>query len=185
MKGKLFLIVVMLAVMLSGWMPGATVQPAQAAESDTLSLLINNKTGEIIQLTLMGPATYTFTLQVGKSTQQVLPGKYKYQYFACEGKKTGTFTISKNGKLLVLAACSKNQKQKSKEIKVRIDNRTGGVVWLNLVGPASYQFSLKPGSSVIWVIKGKYTYTAFGCGGASTSGTRKLNSGMLWSWYCY
>lgn len=183
MKGKLFLIVVMLAVMLSGWVPGATLQPAQAAENDTLSLLIINKTGETIQLTLVGPATYTFTLQAGKSTQQVLPGKYKYQYFACQGKKTGTFTISKDGKKLLLASCSKNQK--SKLARVKIDNRTGGFVWLNLVGPATYQFSLKPGKSEIWVIKGKYTYTAFGCGGASVSGTRKLNSGMLWSWYCY
>ncbi len=185
MKSKVFLILVLLAFVLSGYMPGAPVQMARAAETTTLSLLINNKTGETLQLNLVGPQTYTFTVLPGKSTQLVEPGKYKYTYLACQGKKTGTFTISKNGKLLTLAACSKNQKQKSKEVKVRIDNRTGGVVWLNLVGPTTYQFSLKPGSSVIWVIKGKYQYTAFGCGGASVSGTRQLRSGMLWSWYCY
>lgn len=183
MKNKLFLAVVMLALLLSGWMPGAPVQTAQAADSDTLSLLIVNKTRETVQLNLIGPQNYTFTVLPGKSTQLVQPGKYKYTYLACQGKKTGTFTISKNGKQLVLAACSKNQK--SKEVKVRIDNRTGGFVWLNLVGPTSYQFSLKPGSSVIWVIKGKYTYTAYGCGGASVSGTRQLRNGVLWSWYCY
>lgn len=182
MKNKLFLVVVMLAVMLSGWMPGAS---AQAAEGDTLSLFINNKTGETVQLNLIGPQNYTFTVLPGKSTQLVQPGKYKYNYLACQGKKTGVFTISKNGKQLVLAACSKNQKQKNKEVKIRIDNRTGGLVWLTLVGPTTYQFSLKPGSSAIWVIKGKYTYTAYGCGGASVSGTRQLRNGMLWSWYCY
>lgn len=183
MKSKVFLIIVLVTFLLSGYMPGAPVQTARAAETTTLSLLITNKTGETLQLNLVGPQTYTFTVPPGKSTQLVEPGKYKYTYLACQGKKSGTFTISKDGKKLLLASCSKNQK--GKLVRVKIDNKTGGFVWINLVGPASYQFSLKPGNSEIWVIKGKYTYTAFGCGGASRSGTYKLRSGMTWSWFCY
>jgi hypothetical protein len=185
MKGKLFLIVVLVALLLSGWMPGAPVQPVQAASTTPLNLLVNNKTGETVQLNLVGPQNYTFTVQPEKSTQQVLAGKYKYTYQACQGKKTGTFTISKNGKQLVLAACSKNQKQKSKEVRVKISNQTGGVVRLNLSGPGTYNFTLNTGSSVIWVIKGKYNYTAYGCGGAAISGTRNLRNGLNWTWYCY
>lgn len=187
MKGKLFLITVLVALILSGWMPGAPVQPAQAAAPTTLNLLVNNKTGETVTLYLVGPENYTFTVQPGKSTQLVEPGKYKYNYQACQGKKTGTFIISKNGKQLTLAACSKNQKgkQKSKEVRVNISNQTGGTVWLTLTGPASYNFTLKTGSTAIWVIKGKYNYSAYGCGGAASSGTRKLRSGLTWTWYCY
>jgi hypothetical protein len=185
MKGKLFLITVLVALILSGWMPGAPVRTAQAASTTPLNLLVNNKTGETVQLNLVGPQNYTFTVQPGKSTQQVLAGKYKYTYQACQGKKTGTFTISKNGKQLTLAACSKNQKQKSKEVKVNISNQTGGTVWLTLTGPAAYNFTVQPGTSAIWVIKGKYNYSAYGCGGAASSGTRKLRSGLTWTWYCY
>lgn len=186
MKGKLFLVVVLVTFVLSGWSPVLLAQHAQAADGSTATqpLVINNKTKETVQLTLTGPATYVFTVQPGKSTQQLLPGKYQYTYNACEGKKKGTVVVSNKSKQLVLAACPKNKKTKGKEVRVNINNRTGGTVMLNLTGPANYQFSLKSGTSAIWVLKGTYTYTGWGCGASLSGGPRKLKSGMIWTWFC-
>jgi hypothetical protein len=150
----------------------------------TYKLVLNNKTGETIKVTLTGPMTYTFTLQPGKTSQDVKPGKYRYSYQACQGEKKGTVEVKKNGTLLVLAACPKNQKASSGEVNVKIKNDTGGTVWLNLSGPATYSFSLAPGKSTITVLKGRYNYTAYGCGGASVSGTKQIRSNMEWRFWC-
>ena len=59
---------------------------------------------------------------------------------------------------------------------VKIDNDTGGPVWLNLSGPATYNLSLPACNSTITVQRGKYTYIAYGCGVASLSGHKQLGS---------
>ena len=150
----------------------------------TYKLVLNNKTGETIQITLTGPMTYTFTLQPGKTSQDVKPGKYRYTYKACQGEKKGTVEVKKNGTLLVLAACPKNQKTGSGEAKVKIKNDTGGTIWLNLSGPANYNFTLAPGKTTITVLKGKYNFTIYGCGGGSSTGTQQLKDNMEWRFWC-
>ena len=55
----------------------------------TYKLVLNNKTGQAVTVTLTGPATYTFTLQPGKTSQDVKPGKYRYSYQACAGGEEG------------------------------------------------------------------------------------------------
>ena len=52
-----------------------------------------------------------------------------------------------------------------------IDNATGGIITLYLNGPASYTFQLGDGRTTLEVCGGSYTFTAYGCGGASLSGT--------------
>ncbi len=150
----------------------------------TYKLVLNNKTGETIKITLTGPMTYTFTLQPGKTSQDVKPGKYRYTYKACLGEKKGTVEVKKNGTLLTLAACPKNQKNKSGDVTVKIKNDTGGTVWLTLSGPMAYNLSLPAGRSTITVLRGKYTYKAYGCGGASISGTKQLGGNNEWRFWC-
>lgn len=150
----------------------------------TYRLVLNNKTGETVTVTLSGPMTYTFTLQPGKNTQDVKPGKYRYAYEACQGEKKGTVEVNKNDKLLTLAACPKNQKNKSGEVNVKIKNDTGDAVWLTLTGPGTYNLSLPAGRSTITVLRGKYTYTAYGCGGASLSGSKQLGGNIEWRFWC-
>lgn len=70
-----------------------------------------------------------------------------------------------------------------KTVKVRIVNNTGGGLSLHLQGPASYQFNFGAGTHTINVVPGNYTYTAWGCG-TSASGSKKLNAGSEWEWYC-
>jgi hypothetical protein len=150
----------------------------------TYKLVLNNKTGQVVTVTLAGPATYTFTLQPGKTSQDVKPGKYRYSYPACQGEKKGTVEVKKNGTLLTLAACPKNKKPADGNADVKIKNDTGGTIWLSLSGPGMYRFSLAPGRSTITVLKGKYNYTAHGCGGASLSGSKALKSNMEWRFWC-
>jgi len=71
-----------------------------------------------------------------------------------------------------------------KTVKILIENDTGGTLTLNLSGPKSYNFTFGPGNHTINVVAGTYSYTAWGCGGASTSGTKKLNAGDEWRFYC-
>ena len=150
----------------------------------TYKLVLNNKTGQVVTVTLIGPATYTFTLQPGKTSQDVKPGKYRYSYEACEGKKSGTVEVKKNGTLLTLAACPKNKKTGSGEVPVKIKNDTGATVWLSLTGPATYSFTLAPGRSTITVLKGKYSYKIYGCGGGTATGTRQIGNNLEWRFWC-
>ena len=52
-----------------------------------------------------------------------------------------------------------------------ITNDTGGPVTLNLVGPTDYVFYLETGEITLLVCPGIYSYTGYGCGGTSISGT--------------
>jgi Bacterial SH3 domain len=65
---------------------------------------------------------------------------------------------------------------------IDISNTTGGTVTLYLSGPASYTFTLGTGDTTISVCPGTYSYTAYGCGGASTSGT--MSTGESHEFYC-
>jgi hypothetical protein len=69
-------------------------------------------------------------------------------------------------------------------VTVTIINDTGGTLTLSLSGPASYRFTFSPGRHTIQVVPGTYSYTAWGCGGASTSGTHDLSEGDEWRFWC-
>ena len=186
MKIKIITAILIMAFLISGWAPAAKVAHAAADNSTETAtsypLVVNNKTGQVVQLKLVGPATYNFTVKSGKNTFTVQEGKYKYSYFACNGTKTGTVVVGKTNKLLTLAACKAKGKP-VKTIKFNIVNDTSGTITLILNGPASYNFSLSTGKHVLSVVKGKYTYTAYGCG-SSMSGTVNLRQGLIWRFWC-
>lgn len=76
------------------------------------------------------------------------------------------------------------KEQSGPTVKIPIQNNTGGSLTLTLSGPAQYSFTLGPGKHTITVVKGTYNFTAYGCGGASDSGSRVLKSGIEWEWFC-
>jgi len=189
MKFKFFVPLLIAALMISAWTPiPVNLNPPQEnssqAAATSVQLVVNNKTGETLNLSLKGPATYNWNINPGKTTQTVVPGKYKYTYKACGGQKSGTVEAKKTGKVLTLAACNQKGAKAAGMVNVKIRNDTGGYVQLNLTGPATYTFSLAPGNSTIQIIKGKYQYTAWGCGGASVSGTKQLGGGITWTFFC-
>lgn len=162
----------------------AAANADEASAASTVQLIVNNKTGAKVTLTLTGPSKYTLTINTGKNKVQVAPGKYKYSYKACDKTNTGNVKVQKSGDTLALAACPKTAAAGEKTVTVTINNKTGGGMTLVLSGPANYRFSLAPGTTKITVLPGKYNYTVYGCGGASKSGTQKLNAGFKWSWWC-
>ncbi|PKN97249.1 MAG: hypothetical protein CVU42_16985 [Chloroflexi bacterium HGW-Chloroflexi-4] len=66
---------------------------------------------------------------------------------------------------------------------IEIDNSTGGIVRIDLSGPMKFHFDLPTGHTSMKVCPGSYSYKAWGCGGASDSGT--LNTGETHEFYCY
>jgi hypothetical protein len=69
-------------------------------------------------------------------------------------------------------------------VSISIKNETGGQVTLQLKGPCSYTFTLATGNSTINILPGTYSYTAYGCGGATLSGSKTFSGGDEWTWYC-
>ncbi len=191
MKSKISILIIIAALLISGWAPMPASWTSQVentsaqAAATNLKIVINNKTGETISLSLKGAANYNWTVKPGKSTFDLAPGKYKYSYKACNGQKNGTVEVKKNGQVLTLAACKAKGASGGGTVGVVIQNDTGGYIRINLTGPATYSFSLGAGKSTINVIKGKYTYTVWGCGGASLSGVKQLKGKITWTFWCY
>jgi hypothetical protein len=69
-------------------------------------------------------------------------------------------------------------------VNVTIINDTGGSVSLTLRGPCTYTFFIGTGNTTISILPGSYSYSAYGCGGATLTGSKSLGSGDEWTWYC-
>jgi hypothetical protein len=184
-KIKLLSIVLLISLLLSAWSApawGAAAQqgqagsPALAAAETGLKLIVDNKSGGELVLTLSGPRSYSFTAAKGKNVFYVEPGKYSYTYKACGANRDGSIVISGKGGKLPIAKCVM--------ATVTMVNDTGGSFYLTITGTASYQLTIPTGKSKINVLKGKYEYRVSGsCG--STSGTINLRKGLVWKWWCY
>lgn len=61
-------------------------------------------------------------------------------------------------------ACARNA-------TISVVNDTGAYVTIYLKGPAAFTFNVAAGNQTISVCSGNYSYTAYGCGGASVNGT--------------
>lgn len=188
MKSKTIILISLIVIILfSNWTPASTAQAAttnDANASGMLQLVIKNKGSEQVKVTLIGPETYTFNANPGKNFYQVQSGKYKFEYKACNVDKKGTIEVKKNGQIFNIEKCKTKNGKGAGEISVTVKNDTSGYIRLVLTGPASYDFSLKPGSNTIKVLKGKYQYIAYGCG-ATISGTVKIRRWFEWKFFCY
>lgn len=183
---RLFFVLIILALLAATWGPVPARAAAPQAVDTQVKLQVNNKTGQAITLKLTGAATYTKTVQPGKSEILIVKGKYTYSYTPpCGTKQSGKLEATGAKVKLVMPACKTTAAKGAKTIVVVIRNNTNGYMTLVLTGPASYRFSLAPGVTKINVLQGKYQYTAYGCGGASASGTKNLRGKNEWTWFCY
>jgi hypothetical protein len=66
--------------------------------------------------------------------------------------------------------------------KIQISNTTEAVVELHLTGTGPYLFYLKAGDTTLEVCIGQYHYLAYGCGGATSSGT--MSTGDTHQFFC-
>jgi hypothetical protein len=149
---------------------------APLAAGDTVRVTVQNKTGAVLsQLVFAGPKTYTFTnVPIGKSTYEILKGKYTIQYKACGANRSKRVTILSNYKFTTVGCPL---------AKVNVINESSGMLFLNLKGPVDYRFVIPPGTTPINVVKGTYEFTGtLPCG--SSTGTIKVKGRMRWNWWC-
>lgn len=167
---------------------GVTLTLPKCSEDNKKSgeskITIKNNTGSSFYLTLTGPKTYTLYISAKSTKATVVSGKYKFSYQACDKTNTGNFNAKGNANL-VLQKC-KEDKSGGGLSNVTIKNNTGGSIYIYLNGPKSYTFYFSSGTSKMEVAGGKYQYTAYGCGGASISGTKNFKGkNDMWSFWCY
>ncbi len=150
-----------------------------------VKITFNNQTGEVFWITLKGKATVYHQAVVGKSTVELEKGNYNYSYFACGKQTTKGINLKKTEtiKLSCGGSGGKDDDAKKGAVKVIIQNNTGGVISLYLVGPETYTFQLPAGKQRINIVAGNYQYTVWGCGGVS-QGSEKLSGGTTWTWWC-
>jgi hypothetical protein len=170
------------------WLPAAAMAAQPVASSDaTVKLVINNQTGANVYLSLSGTSTYYFTLGGGKTSVEVLKGKYQYRYQSCGTTQTGMLQVKKANQKFVLKKCTPAKGANSKPaktVKVNMINDTGGIIYMTLSGTTTYRLTIQTGKSQIFVMKGKYTYTVYGtCG--NKSGTINIQNSTRWRWWCY
>lgn len=186
MKRHIWFPIIILSLLLSSLSPiwetplAFAQEPSAAA---TTKLLVNNKTGKTVDLNLQGQATYKLTIKPGKETFPVQPGRYQYTYKACGKKVNGALVVPELGFVLTLPGCS-SQTKPAETVAIVIHNETHAQVHLQLRGPAQYDFYIDPGKKTVVVVKGKYDYTAWGCGSTLTGTLKFMKYRELWL-YCY
>ena len=161
-----------------------TIQTEQATltlPNQIATLKITNKSGADVLVSLQGNVPYSLSAAAGASKHEIRRGTYQYKYYACGKWQSGEIAVNKKTVELKIASC---QAASSGGVKVVIVNDTHGVLTLHLSGPQDYWFYISPGKETVEVVKGTYDYTAWGCGGASMSGTRKINSKINWRFWC-
>jgi hypothetical protein len=157
-------------------------QATLALPKKTAVLKISNKAGSDVQVSLQGKLPYFLSAAAGASKHEIRRGSYQYSYYACGKWQSGELQINKNTVEFKIAAC---QTAASGGVKVVIDNDTFGLLTLHLTGPQEYWFRVSPGTESVQVFKGTYNYSAWGCGGASISGKKKITSKVNWRFWCH
>jgi hypothetical protein len=74
-----------------------------------------------------------------------------------------------------------------KLVKVTITNKTGGTMYISLVGPRNYSFAApNQGKTSFQIVPGRYTYTlrTSACPGSVTKKAYFKTGGSLGAWMC-
>ena len=145
------------------------------------TLRIANKSGSDLQISLQGKIPYFLAAAAGNSRHVVRRGTYDYSYYACGKWQSGELKIDSNAYEFKIPSCNTAT---GGGVKVIIVNDTHGTITLHLTGPQEYWFYIGPGRETVEVVKGTYDYTVWGCGGASASGSKKINSKSEWRFWC-
>lgn len=74
----------------------------------------------------------------------------------------------------------------TKLVKLTINNKTGGILYVTLTGPRSYSFAAQAGKTKYEIESGKYSYTvrSSACGGSIKKNGNFKNGGTIGPYYC-
>ena len=179
MNKRHFLFVFMAFVLAFTSLAPATAHAKSDAQNVTAAtansiLTISNKSIGPVTVSLTGHGTYTIVAPVGTTTQEVLKGTYKYSYKACGLSFSGSLKATGAKSKIPIAAC--------KTTNLVIQNLTDSTLTLNLVGPATYYYTIPPHStSRAKILRGVYHWSGV-CLGGTSSGTWTITSARFLVW---
>jgi hypothetical protein len=155
-----------------------------APRSNTVELLVQNKTGESVQLVLNGPEdTQTVFVDANQTLKvEVVPGTYFYKYEACGLMNRATTQVDANEDVLTLTKCAGTAIS-----NININNKTGRAMIVTLTGAGGvYGYWVPPSGLNIQVPAGGYSFTSVAC--MSDSGiikaSARLGQPLIWTWTC-
>ena len=133
-------------------------------------LNISNKTFTSFPIYMFGldnNTDYEFTLSNGTNQLYVLPGTYRYSYYACSGLHIGNITVTLRGANMKISNCNttgNGDAQTPNIVPFRVKNNTAGTLYVYLEGQFKYLFSVLSPDATLYAEKGYYKYTLYGCG---------------------
>lgn len=165
----------------------AAAVPAMAAPRiHTVQAMVENRSGESVELKLNGPGPAQFyTVGAGQNIEVELePGVYIYRYFACGRNNYGLTTFEDGSLSLVLSKCGE-----SANSNIEIDNHTGDPIIVTLIGEGGvYGYWVPEGGIIISVPAGRYDVTTTAClapePGWIKASPSKYNDPLIWTWTC-
>ena len=154
-----------------------SVTASSASKSDSVRLVVENKSSGSLYIWLQGKAFYYFELQSGESELfSVARGEYTYKFKACGDTVTGTIDLTTQSKL-VMPVCGGRATSQSraagtydissqiKIVKVGFENDSGSRLFIIMTGPTTYVFTFEKGEEKDYTIaKGDYEVQVWGCG---------------------
>jgi hypothetical protein len=164
---------------------GSVAASVPTAKDKTGTLTVNNTSGGTLFISLSGPRSYYFVTSASGKTRftNIEPGTYTITLSATTCADVLTITKKINGKVtLNKTVCEQKHSGKDKKAakvsSLKVDNRTGGALYISLSGERSYSFSTYTQGVTIFndIQGGRYTITvtASACGG-SLSYTKNFN----------
>jgi hypothetical protein len=151
------------ALLLVAWSPSPALSGVTGShrnDDDTSKLVVVNKTKEKLTLTLEGTATWTVRIPTGRSSYEVLPGRYTYSFEACGVTETGSINLN-DDETLKIPDCPEIS-----TASFRVNNRTKDRVSITLQGVESYTLNAKADgkTNFINLVPGIYSYSIDACG---------------------
>jgi hypothetical protein len=170
-KRKLFTILFVLLISL------VLMAAAPAAQSELVSLTINNKSNDYVTFKLQGPAFYYLMVKPDTSTTYTIKrGEYTQKFYSCGAFVETSLDLTKKQSIYVPPCGEKafsvdkansnkvDAGQLIKLVKVNFENDTNHNLVLLLTGSRQYVFFIRSGEEVSYTIsKEDYKVTQWGC----------------------
>lgn len=174
-----------IVLLFSAWSPFNPVlrvvaqsEDVKRAANKTIKFTVYNKTSETVVITLSGQYHYKLTAKPGISSYTIIKSVYRARYRVCNQDINQKY-IERD---IRIEPCSS-----AKPSRFWFRNNTGDIAYLTLSGPANYKFTLPKGTTSATIKEGTYSYTMTGCGGRTTTGTKRVGSegrGFVWRIDC-
>ncbi len=165
----------------------ATTGGSTGGTPDTVDFTINNRTYRNLNVSLVGELVYRFAGPPGKSTYQIVKGKYQLSYYDCGGLIFDSITVVKDSFLYKIQDC--NQSSGAAAIggaslppgtistapfgtgTLLINNKSGREVNFYLGGVLYSTLQAPPGKTRFEVASGQFAFSYYACG--------RLNQGVI------